>query len=108
MHKPVASIAEPDRKDPVRYGEYLATMGHCTVCHSLGSTGSRDRDDDWLAGSDNAMELKGVGKVWAANLTPSTKGGLGARSAEDVKLQILSGRRKDGKPTAPPMSLFTP
>ncbi|MDQ3264571.1 MAG: c-type cytochrome [Myxococcota bacterium] len=108
MHEPVKSVPAPDMGDPVKYGEYLAYMGHCTECHSLGTTGARAKNDRWMGGSDSAMEMKGVGKVWAANLTPSREHGIGNYSAQQVKDALLSGRRLDGKGMAPPMSLFTP
>src|SRR5260370_32651522 len=32
--RPAGSVSAPDRSDPVRYGEYLATMASCVNCHS--------------------------------------------------------------------------
>lgn len=108
MHEPVKSVPEPDRADRVKYGEYLAFMGHCTECHSLGSMGPRARDDRWMGGSDTPFQAPGVGKVWASNLTPSRSAGLGNYSAEQIKLALISGRKLDGRVMAPPMSLFVP
>lgn len=108
QHRPVKNVVAPDPSHRVQYGEYLAYLGHCTECHSLGSRGARTKDDRWMAGSTKPLELKGVGKVWASNLTPSKEGGLGHASAEQIKLALISGRRLDGKAMAPPMSLYTP
>ncbi|MGA9520162.1 MAG: cytochrome c [Myxococcaceae bacterium] len=108
MHDPVTSVPEPDRNDPVKHGEYLAYVAHCTECHSLGSMGTRGKTDRWLAGSDSPMDLPGVGKVWASNLTPDKETGVGKYSAEQIKTALRSGMRLDGKRMAPPMSLFMP
>jgi len=31
---PVEHVADPDKSDRVKYGEYLVTVGHCDLCHS--------------------------------------------------------------------------
>lgn len=108
MHEPVTSVPEPDRTNPVRYGEYLARVAHCTECHSLGRLGVRAQGDEWMAGADMAMREPGVGSVWAANLTPDKETGLGRYSAEQIKMSLRSGMRLDGKPMAPPMSYLMP
>lgn len=108
MHEPVVSVPEPDRSDKVKYGEYLAYLGHCTTCHSMGKMGARKPDDRWMAGGDSPMELPGVGKVWASNLTPAKETGLGRFSDEQVKMAMMSGVRTDGKRMAPPMTIYVP
>lgn len=108
MHEPVTSVAEPDRGDPVKYGEYLARVAHCTECHSMGKMGVRAQGDAWMAGGDMAMREPGVGSVWPPNLTPDEETGLGRYSAEQIKMSLRSGMRLDGKPMAPPMSYLMP
>jgi mono/diheme cytochrome c family protein len=108
MHAPVGSVPAPDRTDAVAYGGYLARLGHCTECHSMGRMGVRGEGDRWMAGSDGPMRLPGVGKVWASNLTPHAEAGLGGRSAGELTVQLVAGLRKDGKRVAPPMSLYVP
>lgn len=108
MHEPVVSVPEPDRDEPVKYGEYLARVAHCTECHSMGSMGVRSKDDEWMAGGEMEMREPGVGKVWASNLTPHKETGLGRHSTEQIKLSLRSGARLDGKPMAPPMSYLMP
>jgi hypothetical protein len=31
---PPGRVPDPDRSDPVRYGQYLVTVGHCDLCHT--------------------------------------------------------------------------
>ncbi len=108
MHEPVASVAEPDRNDAVKYGEYLTNVGHCSECHSMGSHGPRKKEDRWFGGADNPMDMPGVGKVWASNLTPHKETGLGNYDAAQIKNALRAGLRLDGRRMAPPMSMFMP
>ena len=48
------------------------------------------------------------GKVWARNLTPDRETGIGKYTAEQIKQSLRSGKRLDGKPMAPPMTLVLP
>lgn len=108
LHEPAVNVPHPDESNKVTYGRYLADMAHCTVCHSLGGTGPREEKDKFMAGADSPMDLPGVGKVWAANLTPDKATGIGRYSAEQIKLSLTTGMRLDGKPMAPPMSTMIP
>jgi mono/diheme cytochrome c family protein len=108
-HEPVRSVPAPDFTNPVARGEYMVRLGHCWECHSLGSTGPQGPDSGkYMAGASMAMEMKGVGKVWAPNLTPDPETGLGRYSDEQIKESLRSGKRLDGKTMAAPMSLFIP
>jgi len=33
-YPPSGRVSDPDRSDPVRYGQYLVTVGHCDLCHT--------------------------------------------------------------------------
>jgi mono/diheme cytochrome c family protein len=108
-HKPVTEpVAEPDKKDPVKYGEYVMRLGHCWECHSGTDTAPREPDDAlWMAGG-RVEEFPELGKVPIRNLTPDPETGLGKFSAEQIKAAIRNGTRLDGKKMAPPMSLMIP
>lgn len=108
LHPAAVNVPHPDETERVGYGRYLAQLGHCTVCHSLGSTGMRDEKDRFMGGADDPMSLPGVGKVWAPNLTPHPETGLGRYSAEQIRTALTTGLRLDGKPMAPPMSTMIP
>jgi hypothetical protein len=109
MHLPVHDVAGPDKKDRLKVGEYVATIGACSECHSLTKKGPRKRDDpQYLAGSEGPMEDPSFGKVWARNLTPDKETGLGKYFPDQIKQAIRNGTRLDGKRMAPPMSIMLP
>lgn len=108
QHPPATDVPPPDRNDPVAYGRYLAFAGHCTDCHSMGARGPRPESDRFLAGAETPMDLPGIGKVWAPNLTPDEETGLGRYTPEQIRQAIRSGMRLDGKLMAPPMSMLVP
>lgn len=110
QHPPAKDVPPPPSNDPVKKGEYLAHLGHCPLCHALGSTGPRAPDDDqFMAGSAKPFDTPGIGKVWATNLTPDLATGIGRYSAEEIAQALRTGKRlHDGKPMAYPMSIFTP
>lgn len=106
--KPVRHVPTPDLSTPLQRGEYVMKMGHCWQCHSLGKTGPKDFDDDeFMAGADLPIDI-GLGKVWASNLTPHEKTGLGGSSAEVLAESLRTGTMKNGKQMSPPMSWFVP
>jgi mono/diheme cytochrome c family protein len=107
-HKPAENVRAPDRADKKAYGGYLAKLGVCWECHSLGKTGPSDDEDRLMAGSRLALSEPVYGKVYARNLTPDKETGLGKYSAEQIKQSLKTGRRLDGKVMAPPMSVIIP
>jgi cytochrome c553 len=108
MHAPVHDVPEPDKKVPAQAGAYLATIAACAECHALTKKGPRKPSDpQYMAGSEGPME-SAVGKVWAPNLTPDKETGLGRYHAEQIKHALRDGKRLDGKPLAPPMSIMLP
>lgn len=97
---PVESVPEPDRDDPVAYGEYLAgPLGHCVECHS-------SPDANGLPDIENALGAGGFqipgpwGVAVTRNITPT---GIGHKSDEDIKHIITTGTWPDGTPMMPPM-----
>ena len=109
FHRPVANVQMPPCTDRVRYGEYVARLGSCTECHSMGARGPYEPGDSrYMGGSWAPFGEEKLGTVWARNLTPDPQTGLGRYSAEQIKLALESGRRLDGKRMAPPMALLMP
>jgi mono/diheme cytochrome c family protein len=109
-HEPVKGVTMPDPKNRVAYGKYVMYLGHCEECHALGSRGAKDEGDDtFLGGSDKPFTTRGVGKVWATNLTPDPQFGIAKFSDAQVKNALRTGQRlEDGKPMAYPMSSYIP
>jgi mono/diheme cytochrome c family protein len=106
-HKPVRDVPSPSRADKKAYGAYLARIGLCVDCHSMTKRGP-DLKGNLLGGSKAPLAEREYGKVWARNLTPELETGIGKYSSDQVKEALRTGKRLDGKPMAPPMSLFLP
>jgi hypothetical protein len=107
-HKPAENVKAPDRADKKAYGGYLAKLGICWDCHSLGKMGPTDDEDKLMSGSRMPMSEPEYGKIYARNLTPDKETGLGNYTADQIKQALKTGRRLDGKLMAPPMSLVIP
>jgi len=109
-HAPAKDVRAPDRKDRVGYGKYVMYLGHCEECHALGSRGAKGEDDkEFMGGSDKPFTTRGVGKVWATNLTPDREFGIGRFSDAQVKHALRTGERlEDARPMAYPMSSYIP
>lgn len=106
-HPPARGIKAPSPSDQKAHGGYLARIGLCIECHSLTKTGP-DVKENLLGGSKVPLNEPEYGKVWARNLTPDMETGLGKFTADQIKEALKTGRRLDGKPMAPPMSLIIP
>jgi mono/diheme cytochrome c family protein len=108
LHTPVKDVRAPAREDKVAWGRYVARLGHCSDCHTLGSMGPRAETERFMAGSDVPMQMPGVGKVWPSNLTPDLDTGVGKATDEQLKASLRSGKRLDGKLMAAPMAMLMP
>jgi hypothetical protein len=72
-------VLEPDRSDPVHYGEYLATISGCKFCHTPVDDRNQPVRGQAFAGG---QEFRGPwGTVRSSNLTPHVTG-LGERGRE--------------------------
>jgi mono/diheme cytochrome c family protein len=90
---PVQSVAAPAPKDTVRYGEYLARIGHCMDCHSPRREDGRLVTEQLGAGG---QRFPGPwGQSVARNLTPHASGLKGWSDAE-IERAIRDGVRRDG------------
>jgi mono/diheme cytochrome c family protein len=109
-HAPARGVTMPDPKDRVAHGKYVMYLGHCSECHALGSRGPKDEGNDaFMGGSDKPFTTRGVGKVWATNLTPDPQFGIAKFSDAELKNALRTGLRlEDGKPMAYPMSSYIP
>jgi mono/diheme cytochrome c family protein len=65
-----APVPEPDRADPVKYGEYLVAVADCAACHT-----TRDDRGRPLAGlTFGGGNLLSDGRIATANITPDATG----------------------------------
>lgn len=98
---PVGSVADVPRSDKVRYGEYLARIGHCIECHTPQVKGRRD----WgRTGSGGPVFHGPWGESIAANITPDRETGIGGWTDAQIKNAITKGIRADGTRLRPPMA----
>jgi mono/diheme cytochrome c family protein len=98
---PVASVKAPPATDKVRYGQYLATIGHCMECHS-------PRDGKGMlqlarAGAGGQVFNGPWGASVARNLTPHASG-LKDWSDAAIAKAIRTGTDRAGNPYRPPMA----
>ena len=98
---PVKKVATPSSKDLVRYGRYLAEIGHCMECHTpRGEKGMLVVKSLGAGG----QSFKGPwGESIARNLTPHETGLKNWSDVEIAKV-IRDGVGKDGSPRKPPMA----
>ena len=98
---PVASVKAPAKTDQLRYGKYLADIGHCMECHTPRSQQGELVKAQWGAGG---QVFKGPwGTSVSRNLTPHATGLKGWSEAAIAKA-IRTGVDPKGKPYRPPMA----
>ena len=78
--QPAGSIAEPDRSDRVKYGEYLATLSGCGDCHTPAKNG---KPIDGMAFAGGEKFHFPTALVVSANITPDPETGIGRWSEQD-------------------------
>lgn len=98
---PVKSVHTPSPKDTVKYGQYLANIGHCMECHTpRGDKGTLVHDRLGAGG----QVFKGPwGTSISRNLTPHESGLKGWSDAQ-IAHAIREGVSKDGAHLGPPMA----
>lgn len=98
---PVASVTAPPKANKVKYGEYLANIGHCMECHTPRSGKGELVKAEWGAGG---QVFKGPwGASVSRNLTPHPTGLKGWSDAAVAKA-IRTGVDPKGNPYRPPMA----
>lgn len=72
----------------VEHGAYLARAGNCMGCHSV--------PEGRLFAGGRGVETP-FGLVYASNITPDMKTGIGSWSADEFRRALHHGRSKDGR-----------
>ncbi|MFN8006136.1 MAG: c-type cytochrome [Terriglobia bacterium] len=78
--QPAGSVPPVDQQDPLKYGEYLVTMGGCSDCHTPFEKG-QPVEGKHLAGG--RLFKTPMGTVVTANITPDPDTGIGKYSEQD-------------------------
>lgn len=97
----VESVPDVPRSDKVRYGKYLADIGHCMECHTPMEKGHLNMA---MIGAGGRTFEGPWGESVSANLTPDKETGLGEWTDEQIKTAIATGVRADGTKLRPPMA----
>ncbi|RYY94439.1 MAG: c-type cytochrome [Comamonadaceae bacterium] len=98
---PVGTVKAPSPANKVKYGEYLANIGHCMECHT-----PRDRQgqlDMQRVGAGGQVFNGPWGASVSRNLTPHPTGLQGWTDAQ-VAQAIRTGKDRQGQPYRPPMA----
>jgi mono/diheme cytochrome c family protein len=98
---PVHGVKTPAPKDGLRYGKYLADIGHCMECHS-------PRDPKGMLvmksmGAGGQVFNGPWGQSVARNLTPHETG-LKNWTDDQIATAVREGRNREGQPYKPPMA----
>jgi hypothetical protein len=104
--KPVQGrVPEPDRSNPVKYGEYVFTISACSECHTQAEKGQM-KMDLFLAGG---REFRvGPYLVSSANITSDPETGIGKWSEERFVSKFTNFRSlSEGNPPASTQANFT-
>lgn len=98
---PVKTVKAPKPADKLRYGAYLANIGHCMECHT-----PRDAKGQLVLaklGAGGQVIPGPWGQSVSRNLTPHATG-LKGWTDEQIARSIRTGMDRDGKPYKPPMA----
>lgn len=93
--------SEADLRDPVKYGHYLVTIGHCMECHTPMERGQRLFTTAYGKGG---FRFEGPwGESFSSNITSHKEKGIGAWTDEEIKRAITQAVGRDGRRLKPPM-----
>jgi len=94
---PLGHVVAPPTTDVLAYGGYLASLGHCLLCHTpLTAAGRPDTAREGAGG-------RKLGGSTARNITPDAATGVGAWTDEQILAALTKGVRPDGALLAPTM-----
>jgi hypothetical protein len=95
-------VKAPDRNNKTQYGEYLATIAHCEVCHT---PYPGLKEDVSLRFAGGRHFITPAGDVYSANITPDKGTGIGDWDVERFKKRLkvyLDYEDKGGPPVVGP------
>lgn len=97
----LGKVVAPPATDRVKYGEYLANVGHCMECHTPRDGQGMPQHNRLGAGG---MVFKGPwGTSVARNLTPDSTG-LKDWTDAQISTAVRGGVDRNGNPYRPPMA----
>jgi cytochrome c553 len=100
---------QPDvTTDPVKHGEYLATMMLCSHCHWTPDAKMAPAGPDKMfsGGLDMTIAMFGPGKLYAPNITSDPDTGIGKWKEDEIFAVIRTMVKPNSKMISPPMLLL--
>jgi mono/diheme cytochrome c family protein len=91
---------QESQNDPVRHGEYIASITGCAFCHSPFREDSTMIDEFKYAGGQR-FEVVPFGTFVSYNLTSDKETGLGNWTDDQIKTFVTTGVRRDGSRMIP-------
>lgn len=98
---PVKTVKAPSPADKVRYGKYLADIGHCMECHT--PRDAKGQLEMAKRGAGGQVIPGPWGQSVSRNLTPHKTGLKGWTDAQ-IEHSIRTGLNREGQPYKPPMA----
>jgi hypothetical protein len=93
--------------DPVKHGEYMATMMLCSHCHWTPDKHMAPQPDKMFSGGlEVTIAMFGTGKLYSRNITSDADTGIGKWTEEQIVQTIRTMVKPDGKMINPPMLLL--
>ena len=90
--------------DPVKHGEYLASLMLCSHCHwTPGAHGEPQLDKLFAGGLKFSLPMLGSGDLFSPNITPDPDTGLGKWTPDQIATTVKTMIRPDGRQIQGPM-----
>jgi mono/diheme cytochrome c family protein len=100
----VAALSTGAQSDTqIERGKYLVQIIGCGDCHTPGGFSPKPDTKRSMAGSDDEIQVTGVGVFVPPNITPDKTTGIGNWTAEQIVKAITTGVRPDGRILSPAM-----
>ena len=106
---PKPSNGPDDASDPVKHGQYLASIMLCSHCHwtpKKDFSGPVDMNHMFSGGLVFEIPMLGKGKLYSANITSDPETGIGKWTEEQIATTIKTMVRPDGRPIFGPMQFL--
>jgi len=104
---PTPANAPDVASDPVKHGEYMATVMLCDHCHWTPDDKMQPQRDKMFAGGlAFTLPMFGAGTLYAANITPDPETGIGTWTEDQIVTALKTMTRPNGKLINPPMMLL--
>ena len=98
---PAGAVADTSQADKLKYGEYLAQVGHCMECHTPQVRGVQDMVN--AMGSGGRKFAGPWGETISANITPDSATGLGRWTDAQITRTLTKGISANDAQLRPPM-----